>query len=116
MGNNHMESSTELYCWDSVRSCGGKLPALLFSSDFEHLTEEINGFTTIDFKVGYSSPAEAGIRDELGLSLAEVCEKSMFLPTLLFFFSFFFGIILFIFPSPFLLDEELVVYTLTKLR
>lgn len=33
----------------------------------------------IDFKVGYSSPAESGIMDELGLSLDEVCEISILL-------------------------------------
>lgn len=56
----------------------------------------------IDFKVGYSSPAESGIMDELGLSLAEVCETSMllwvFLNNYFYYVSF-----------SFLLDEDLSV-------
>ena len=53
------------------------MSALLLSSGFKQLTWR-NGIM-IDFKVGYSSPAESGIMDELGLSLAEVCKTSIFL-------------------------------------
>lgn len=56
----------------------------------------------IDFKVGYSSPAESGIMDELGLSLAEVCETSMLL--WVFLNNYFYCV-----SFSFLLDEELSV-------